>query len=135
MAMTTKTARLHAVWVRLAALLVLLLVLGVLAPRAGAQTTSITFFHYDVLGSPAVATDANGAVVWKESYLPYGHRLQAPAAGANNKLWYAGKQRTRANSWTPIQACRTWGRGTTARWWGGSWGSIRLSSKRTTSTR
>ncbi|CAN7425089.1 EndoU domain-containing protein [Acidovorax sp. LjRoot74] len=88
----TKTARLHALWVHLAALLALLLVLGVLAPQARAQTTSITFFHNDVLGSPAVATDANGAVVWKESYLPYGHRLQAPAAGANNKLWYAGKQ-------------------------------------------
>ncbi|MCZ8219062.1 MAG: polymorphic toxin type 10 domain-containing protein [Acidovorax sp.] len=92
MTMTTKTARLHALWARLAALLALLLALGVLAPRAGAQTTSVTFFHNDVLGSPAVATDANGAVVWKESYLPYGHRLQAPAAGANNKLWYAGKQ-------------------------------------------
>jgi RHS repeat-associated protein len=92
MTMTTKTARLHVLWVRLAALLALLLVLGVLAPHAGAQTSSITFFHNDVLGSPAVATDANGAVVWKESYLPYGHRLQAPAAGANNKLWYAGKQ-------------------------------------------
>ena len=88
----TKTARLHAAWVRLAALLALLLVMGVLAPYAGAQTTSVTFFHNDVLGSPAVATDANGAVVWKESYLPYGHRLQAPVAGANNKLWYAGKQ-------------------------------------------
>ena len=92
MTMTTKTARFHAVWARLAALLALLLVMGVLAPQAGAQTTSITFFHNDVLGSPAVATDANGAVIWKESYLPYGHRLQAPAAGANNKLWYAGKQ-------------------------------------------
>lgn len=92
MTMTTKTARLHAVWVRLAALLALLLALGVLLPQARAQTTSITFFHNDVLGSPAVATDASGAVVWKESYLPYGHRLQAPAAGANNKLWYAGKQ-------------------------------------------
>lgn len=92
MTMTTKTARLHALWVRLAALLALLLVMGVLAPQAGAQTTSITFFHNDVLGSPAVATDASGAVVWKESYLPYGHRLQAPAAAANNKLWYAGKQ-------------------------------------------
>ncbi len=88
----TKTARLHALWVHLAALLALLLVLGVLAPQARAQTTSITFFHNDVLGSPAVATDASGAVVWKESYLPYGHRLQAPAAGANDKLWYAGKQ-------------------------------------------
>ena len=88
----TKTARLHALWVHLAALLALLLVLGVLAPQARAQTTSVTFFHNDVLGSPAVATDASGAVVWKESYLPYGHRLQAPAAGANNKLWYAGKQ-------------------------------------------
>jgi RHS repeat-associated protein len=92
MTMTTKTARLHALWARLAALLALLLVVGVLAPYAGAQTTSVTFFHNDVLGSPAVATDASGAVVWKESYLPYGHRLQAPAAGANNKLWYAGKQ-------------------------------------------
>lgn len=82
---------LHSFWLRLLMRLALLLAFGVFAASAGAQTT-VTFFHNDILGSPTIATDADGAVVWKENYLPYGHRLQAPAAGANNKLWFAGKQ-------------------------------------------
>ncbi|WP_242421450.1 RHS domain-containing protein [Acidovorax sp. Root267] len=87
---------LHSFWLRLLARLALLLAFGAFAASAGAQTT-ITFFHNDILGSPAIATDADGAVVWKENYLPYGHRLQAPAAGANNKLWFAGKPYDQTN--------------------------------------
>jgi len=81
---------LHSFSLRLLMRLALLLAFGAFAASAGAQTT-VTFFHNDVLGSPAIATDADGAVVWKENYLPYGHRQRAPAAGANNKLGFAGK--------------------------------------------
>lgn len=88
------TSLLHSLWLRLLALLTrlaLLLAWGAFAVSASAQTT-VTFFHNDILGSPAIATDANGTVVWKENYLPYGHRLQAPAAGTTNRLWFAGRQ-------------------------------------------
>ncbi|WP_010465571.1 RHS repeat domain-containing protein [Acidovorax radicis] len=95
---------LHSFWLRLLARLALLLAFGAFAASAGAQTT-VTFFHNDILGSPAIATDADGAVVWKENYLPYGHRLQAPAAGANNKLWFAGKPYDQTN-WITYMGAR-----------------------------
>ena len=91
-------------WLRLLTRLALLLAFSAFAASAGAQTT-ITFFHNDILGSPAIATDADGAVVWKENYLPYGHRLQAPAAGANNKLWFAGKPYDQTN-WITYMGAR-----------------------------
>ena len=100
------TSTLHSsFWLRLLARLALLLAFGAFAASASAQTATITFFHNDTLGSPAIATDANGAVVWKENYLPYGHRLQAPAAGANNKLWFAGKPYDQTN-WITYMGAR-----------------------------
>lgn len=56
---------------------------------AGAQT--ITYFHNDNSGSPIVATDSNGSLVWKENYRPYGERINNQAASANNKIWFSGK--------------------------------------------
>jgi RHS repeat-associated protein len=38
-----------------------------------------------------IATDASGNVLWKETYQPYGSRLNNQAASGNNKLWFAGK--------------------------------------------
>lgn len=52
---------------------------------------TITYFHNDVSGSPMLATDASGNVVWKENYRPYGERINNEAASSNNKLWFAGK--------------------------------------------
>ena len=73
------------VWLR--ALFTLLL--GALLLAAGnvhAQGTSgetITYIHTDIGGSPLAATDANGTVVWKESYRGYGQRwlYQGSSAG------------------------------------------------------
>ena len=56
---------------------------------APAQT--VTYFHNDAAGSPMVATDANGVVVWKESYRPYGERVSNPPAEAGNSIGFAGK--------------------------------------------
>ena len=64
----------------------ILLLASALAP---AQT--VTYFHNDPSGTPVLATDAAGNVVWKENYLPYGSRLNNPTAEANNKLGFAGK--------------------------------------------
>ncbi len=53
---------------------------------------AVTYFHNDISGSPMLATDAAGAVVWKENYRPYGERLtKAAGSDSNNKIWFAGK--------------------------------------------
>ena len=52
---------------------------------------TVTFFHNDISGSPVAATDATGALIWKEHYRPYGERLQNAPGADNNKLWFGGK--------------------------------------------
>ncbi|MBL8484872.1 MAG: RHS domain-containing protein, partial [Rhodocyclaceae bacterium] len=64
---------------------------ALLLVRPALAGETVTFFHNDVLGSPLMATDASGNVVWKEKYRPYGERLDNPPAEANNKIGYAGK--------------------------------------------
>ncbi|CAN7409186.1 RHS repeat-associated core domain-containing protein [Acidovorax sp. LjRoot117] len=68
--------------------LLLTLTVGTLG-TASAQT--VTYFHNDIAGTPMLATDAAGAVVWKENYLPYGYRQVADPASGGNKLWFTGK--------------------------------------------
>jgi RHS repeat-associated protein len=52
----------------------------------------VTFFHNDISGTPMVATDAAGNVVWKESYKPYGEKLRNEPASreGKNKIGFAG---------------------------------------------
>ncbi len=57
----------------------------------GANAQTVTYFHNDPTGTPILATDSSGAVVWKENYRPYGDRLNNQAASSSNKLWFAGK--------------------------------------------
>jgi RHS repeat-associated protein len=57
----------------------------------GISAQTITYFHNDISGSPMLATDASGNVLWKENYRPYGDRLNNQAGSDNNKLWFAGK--------------------------------------------
>jgi RHS repeat-associated protein len=76
------------------ALLRFLLLVAVFAtspmPSAVASST-VTYFHNDISGTPQIETNAAGAVVWKESYQPYGGRtLNAPASN-DNHLWFGGK--------------------------------------------
>ncbi len=58
-----------------------------------AQTT-VTYFHNDIAGSPMVATNSAGIVVWKASYKPYGEKVtdEFPTTNttASNKIGYAG---------------------------------------------
>jgi RHS repeat-associated protein len=63
--------------------------LALAATLASPQT--VTYYHNDASGSPMVATDATGSVVWKESYRPYGERVNNPAAEAGNAIGFAGK--------------------------------------------
>ena len=52
---------------------------------------SVTYYHNDVAGTPVLATDASGAVIWKETYLPYGKKQTNAAASANNRIGFTGK--------------------------------------------
>jgi RHS repeat-associated protein len=59
---------------------------------AAQVTDIITFYHNDVAGTPLIATDIDGNVLWKENYRPYGDKLNNHPASGNNHLWFAGKQ-------------------------------------------
>jgi len=51
----------------------------------------ITYYHNDLLGSPVMATNESGEVLWKEDYRPYGERLEKDLEAADNRLWYTNK--------------------------------------------
>ena len=68
-----------------------LLALGLLLSSALACAQTVTYFHNDVSGTPVLATDANGNVVWRENYRPYGERLNNPSAGSGNAIGFASK--------------------------------------------
>lgn len=51
----------------------------------------ITYYHNDISGSPLLATNASGNVLWKESYRPYGDKFTKSVASQNNKIGFHGK--------------------------------------------
>jgi RHS repeat-associated protein len=65
------------------------LLLGCCLSPAGA-TDTVIYYHNDALGSPIAATNAQGQVIWREQYKPYGERL-VKAPESRNALWYTGK--------------------------------------------
>lgn len=69
--------------------LLTLLFFATLAGAAVSQT--ITYSHNDATGSPMLATDAAGNVLWKEVYGPYGVKLYAQPASATNTVGYASR--------------------------------------------
>jgi len=82
-----------------------------LTPWVGISNASVTeyeeivYYHNNALGSPIVATDINGDVLWREEYSPYGSRLLLesqesdcssgsciPVESAwDEKQWFTGK--------------------------------------------
>jgi RHS repeat-associated protein len=63
------------------------LIFGMIGCQAAFGQT--VYFVNDVAGSPLVASDANGALLWRESYRPYGERMLKPATA--NAQWFHGK--------------------------------------------
>lgn len=59
------------------------------AAPALAQTV---YFHNDAAGSPVAASDENGALLWRQSYRPYGNRIQSITNTAPNTVWAFGKE-------------------------------------------
>jgi RHS repeat-associated protein len=69
---------------------------------------SISYFHNDIGGTPQVATDASGTVLWKESYKPYGERttnaLASEGGKGTNELYFHGKKaETQLNGGVTLQ--------------------------------
>jgi len=62
------------------------------APVTVTVTDGITYLHTDVVGNPVAATDSSGAIIWKESYRPYGDRLNNQASASKNRQWFHGKE-------------------------------------------
>ncbi|MBP1145850.1 RHS repeat-associated protein [Pseudomonas sp. PvP027] len=56
-----------------------------------ALANNVTYFHNDISGSPMVATDATGNLLWKESYKPYGEKLNQTSPVSSNKVGFHGK--------------------------------------------
>ena len=47
--------------------------------------TNTTYYHVNLAGSPVAATDGNAAVLWRETYKPYGEQtINAPSASEND---------------------------------------------------
>jgi RHS repeat-associated protein len=59
---------------------------------AQAQTgATVTFYHNDGLGSPVAATNADGDVIWRKTYDPYGREHNSGgSAAASNNIGYTG---------------------------------------------
>jgi len=62
-----------------------------------AEAGTIVYYHNDLLGSPAVATDSTGSVIWRESYRPYGERLTNDPASSVNDIWFTSRRQDAAS--------------------------------------
>jgi RHS repeat-associated protein len=74
--------------VQRALLILLALTISVLAGPANAE---VTYFHHDALGSVVAATNESGTVLWRESYQPFGERMDKVASTDENASFFTGK--------------------------------------------
>ena len=58
-------------------------------------TTTDIYYHNDLAGTPLAATEANGNLLWRQGYKPYGERLD-PKAPAEQQPWFTGKAHVEA---------------------------------------
>ncbi|MGI9288520.1 MAG: RHS repeat domain-containing protein [Pseudomonadales bacterium] len=73
------------------AVFALLMIVGTTLLNHSAMAQTITYYHNDLLGSPVMATDQSGTILWREDYEPYGKRLQNQTGAASHTQWYTGK--------------------------------------------
>jgi len=79
-------------------LVVVLWVAATFATAAHAQTSEVvTYYHTDAIGSIRMVTDANGQVIERHDYLPFGEEWQPPASESERRL-FAGQERDQETS-------------------------------------
>ena len=66
--------------------------LAALLFTSAADAGTVTYYYNDLAGSPVVATDASGTVIWRESYQPYGARTRNEVAAGENKVWFTSRR-------------------------------------------
>jgi RHS repeat-associated protein len=57
-----------------------------------AASARTVYYHNDIAGTPIAATNESGAVLWRESYRPYGERLTNSAASSGNDVWFTSRR-------------------------------------------
>jgi RHS repeat-associated protein len=65
----------------------------------------ISYYHTDALGSVRMITDANGGVVSRHDYLPFGQTFGATSNPIGNRLFFTGKERdsaTGTSGWSAL---------------------------------
>lgn len=55
------------------------------------EASTITYYHNDLSGSPILATNESGQVLWRESYRPYGKKVKNEILSSGNKIGFHGK--------------------------------------------
>jgi RHS repeat-associated protein len=96
---------------RAIALLVMVVALlggATLMPNLAHAAKKTVHFYNDIAGTPQMAVDAvSGQVLWKETYRPYGERINNSPASATgkgqNELYFHGKQAETLNNGVTIQ--------------------------------
>lgn len=53
--------------------------------------TTITYYINDAQGSPVIATNEKGEVIWQETYKPFGERIFKKKESKQQKTWYTSK--------------------------------------------
>ncbi|MES9867176.1 MAG: RHS repeat-associated core domain-containing protein [Candidatus Thiodiazotropha sp. LLP2] len=69
----------------------LILITLMLTAVTGSASAEVTYFHHDAQGSTIAATSDTGAVLWRESYEPYGERLDKAVSTNDHATYYTGK--------------------------------------------
>ena len=70
-------------------LIYIVCILGMI--QVNAIAAEVTYYHNDISGSPLIATNASGDVLWKENYHPYGEKLTNSVTSQANKIGFHGK--------------------------------------------
>jgi RHS repeat-associated protein len=63
----------------------------IVAVISGTATADVTYFHHDALGSVVAATNESGTLLWRESYQPFGERLDKEVSSDQHAFYYTGK--------------------------------------------
>ncbi|MGY2224957.1 RHS repeat domain-containing protein [Pseudomonas gingeri] len=56
-----------------------------------AEASTITYYHNDLSGSPILASNQSGQILWRESYKPYGKKINNEILSTDNKIGFHGK--------------------------------------------
>ena len=59
--------------------------------KTGTAAAVVSYLHNDLLGSPILSTNAAGAVLWKETYQPYGAPHVKSVGKVGRQTGYVGK--------------------------------------------